>query len=67
MKVLCLVHLKIFCYFCFSRAIHYEKKTFTDEESEKADEFHVSQNYLGQSSSKNISKKILWVFYVFQI
>ena len=44
-----------------------KKKTFTNEESEKADEFHVSQNYLGQSSSKNISKKTLWVFYVFQI
>eukprot|EP00493_Phyllostaurus_siculus_P015335 UN15570 len=26
MKVLCLIHLKISCYFCFSRAINYEKK-----------------------------------------
>ena len=42
-------------------------KKITEEESEEADEFYVSKNYLGQSSSKNISKFFSWVFYVFQI
>ena len=43
------------------------KNIFTKEESEEADEVHVSQKCLDQSSSKTFSKKISWIFYVFQI
>ena len=35
------------------------------EESEEADEFHDSQKFLGQSSSKTFLKNS-WILYVFQ-
>ena len=40
-------------------------KKITEEESEEADEFHVCKNYLGQSSSKNISKIFFMGFLCF--
>ena len=44
------------------------KNIFTKEESGEADEFHVSQKYLGQNSSKTSpQKKVSWILYVFQI
>ena len=43
------------------------KSIFTEAESEKTDEFHVSQKSLSQRSSKILFKKISCLFYVFQI
>ena len=44
------------------------KNISTEKESGEPDEFHDSQKYLRETSSKKFSKKIFsWIFYVFQI
>ena len=64
MKVLGFVHLKNILLFLLMKSNSFWKK-ITEEESEEADEFHVCKNYLGQSSSKNISKIFLMGFLCF--